>query len=366
MKGRKLLITVVALLLIIFVIMVVYLAQRETMGRKAGIQIGAVLPLTGELSFFGQGDRKALQLFASQNPGVEFIFEDSKGTAKDGLNATTKLLSADIKYFITSISYIVNTVQPALDRRKALNFTLNMDPRSEEKSRYCLRLYVTFYDEMDKFISLVREKGFKRTGVLYVNVESMRNAIENYLRPKLKAMDVELSTESYEIGTKDFRQLLLKLDSTRPEIIRIMDFGDKLNVILKQIDEAKLFPNAPIVSGIETLLSDITIYPHNIADRFLFTSPKFLLDDRNGVVQAYKELYKENPSYDAMFAYDIANILTPLIRKHGYDNAEKVIDEIEKMGSFTGVAAEYTVNSSGGVSPKIYWAIIKDSKIVFR
>ena len=330
------------------------------------IKIGAILPLTGELSFFGEGDRKALELFEKEHPDVKFVFEDSKGTAKDGLNAANKLVMEGIKYYITSLSYIVNTIQPVFDKYHCLNFTLNMDPRSEEKSPYCLRLYVTFYDEMDKLVELIEKKHLNKVAVLYVDVETMHNAVENYLRSKLKAKGIELFTESYPIGTKDFRSLLTKIAAKRPQVLRILDFGDKLGVILKQFAELELYHVIPlVVSGIETLLSNYREFPEEVTRYFQFTTPKFFLSPTNPVVIKYKEVYGEFPSYDAIFAYDIASLLVPLIRKYGYSNVDKVIQAIIEMKEFKGAAAKYSINKNGGVSPKIYWAIIRNKKIKF-
>lgn len=334
----------------------------------APIRIGAVLPLTGEVSFLGEGDRNALRLYAKQHPGVEFIFEDSKGTPREGLTAVQRLSSSGVKYYITSLSYVVNTVQPVLDRQQALNFTLNMDPRTEEQSPFALRLYVTFYDEMDRLVELAAASGARRVGVLYVNVETMNNAVENYLRPKLQARGIALRTETYELGTRDFRQQLLRLAGTsgqRPDVVRILDFGDKLAVILQQIDEGRVFPQARLVSGIETLVAPYAQFPAAIQQRFVFTAPELLLSPSNPTVQAYTREYGAPPNFDAMFAYDIANLLVPAIRARGYDNVQQVIQDIVARKQFRGVAAEYTINQHGGVSPRISWARIANGAVVF-
>jgi branched-chain amino acid transport system substrate-binding protein len=354
--------------ILVLVLMAVVMAAcpgPKTTPPPEKIRIGAILPLTGEVGYLGVADRNALQLFAEQNQDVEFIYEDSKGTPKDGLSSVNKLASQGVKYYITSLSYIVNTVQPVLDREKSLNFTLNMDPRSEERSPYTMRLYVTFYDEMDKLVELAQRNNAKRVAVLYVNVESMNNAVENYLRGRLKQLNIELETETYEFGAKDFRQPLLKLSANSPDVLRILDYGDKLGIILKQLSESGRFRNAAIVSGLETLVTDYKQFPVDVINRYQFTSPKFLLDESNPVVQAYAQRYGSAPNFDAMFAFDIAKVMVPAIRKHGYNNVDQVVKEITDMKTFTGAAAEYSINVHGGISPKIYWAKIQDGNIRF-
>jgi ABC-type branched-subunit amino acid transport system substrate-binding protein len=193
----------------------------------------------------------------------------------------------------------------------------------------------------------------------------MNNAVQNYLKGQLQKSGIDLVTETYEIGSKDFRQQLVKLSSKRPQVVRILDFGDKLPVVLKQVSETGTFKDATVVTGIEILDAPYSKFTKDITDRLVFTTPKVLMDENNAIVRAYEKKYGSPPGYDAMFCYDTVNLLVPIIRKHGYDNVDKVIDEISKMKRYKGVAAEYSVNKYGGISPDIYWAKVEKGKIVF-
>jgi len=334
-------------------------------GNGDVIMIGAILPMTGEVGFLGQGNRESLLLYAEQNPDVKFIFEDSKGTPKDGLNAANKLIAQNVRYFITSLSYIVNTIQPALDEKQVLNITLSMDPRAERQSKYCMRLYVTMYQEMDALAQLAREQGVKQIAVLYNNAESLNNAVENYLKSLLDQAGIALYTESYNFGTKDFRNIIAKISDQKPEMVRILDFGDKLQVILNQISESGGFPDTIIVSGLETLMIDYNQVPPDIVSRYRFTLPRFLFNSDNAVVREYNRKYGKKPSFDAVFSYDIAQLLVPEIRKNGYANVDQVIESIIDRKQFAGAAAVYSIDEYGGVGPRIEWARIKEGQIVF-
>lgn len=342
--------------------------QDSSSPKEEPIRIGAIVPLTGDLSFFGEGDRRALRLYAEQHPEVTFIFEDSEASPKEGLSAARKLSAQGINYYITSLSYVVNTVQPVLDKEEALNFTLNMDPSSEENSKYVLRLYVSFHNEMDKLISLAQERGVERVAVLYANVETMNRAVEEYLRPRLEEAGIQLRTETFEVGNKNFRQQLLKLagdSGQRPGLLRILDFGNNLGTILRGAQESGLYENTTYISGIETLLSDYKQFPPEITDKFMFTAPKLLLREDNEIVQKYTDRYGSPPSFDAMFAYDIASLLVPKIKEHGYENVDAVIESITSMEEYTGVAARYYIENDGGISPRIHWATIENGNIEF-
>jgi len=370
MKNRNVLLVLGIIVVIGIVIGFVQMNKPQHIvapkdGATKEIVVGAILPMTGELGFYGEREQKALTLYAETHPGVKFIIEDSKGTPKDGLSAATKLSSQGIRYYITSLSFIVNTVQPAIDKQKALNFTLNMDPRTEQTSKYCKRLYVTFYDEMDKLTELAKATKADKVAVLHVNVESMNNAVQKYLRGKLEGSGIQLYTDTYEMSTKDFRQQLLKLSATNPKIIRILDYGDKLPIILKQIAEMGLFKNTKLVTGIEILECKYQEFPQSITSHFYFTIPDLLMNPQNAIVQSYQQKFGSPPGYDAMFTWDLANLLVPAIRDKGYDNVDEVIKDITSKGSYKGDAANYTINQYGGVSPVIHWAHVDGKAIRF-
>ena len=251
--------------------------------NKPKILIAAILPMTGNLSFLGVGNRNALAMYQKNNPDISFRFFDSKGLAGPALSAATTIADQDILYSITSLSYIVNAIQPVFDNAKIANFALSMDTKGERKSFYSLRLYSSFDQEMDKLNEIVRKKGFRKVLVYYNNVDTMKNAVEVYLR-KVLPSSVTLITAPYSSEDNDLRNVLLSHSQESPDLIRILDFGDKLMPILNQISELKLYENVPIVSGVETMLIDYGKIPFSIKKRFRFTTPKFLIDPHNTVV----------------------------------------------------------------------------------
>lgn len=331
---------------------------------KPKILIGAILPMSGNLAFLGVGNRNALAMFQKHNPDVKFIFFDSKGMPSPALSAARDIADQDILYSITSLSYIVNTVQPIFNDARIANFSLSMDTAAEKKSSYNLRLYSTFEQEMDKLNDIARKKNFKRILVFYNDVDTMKNAVERYFR-RILPPNAILITVPYSSSTIDFRNIILSQSQSNPDVIRILDFGDKLLQILNQISESKSFEGVPIVSGVETMVTDYKKIPESIKTRFRFTTPKFLLDPQNPVVKEYKREYGTMPSFDALYSYDIAKILIPEIRKLGYRNVDTVIESISSMNQFSGSAAHYKINKDGGITPNIFWAKIYTDKIVF-
>jgi ABC-type branched-subunit amino acid transport system substrate-binding protein len=325
--------------------------------RKPSITIGAILPMTGNLSFFGEGNKNALSLFQRDNPDVHFDFYDSKGDPSTGVSAAKSVVDRGSRYSITNLSYIVNAVQPTFDNAKIANFTLSMDTRAERRSFFCLRLFPTYQQEMDKLREFVIKRKKKRILVLYNNVESLSYTVNSYLKSILPEGST-LIAAPYTASTTDFRNIIEKYSGQHPDVVRIVDFGDKLATILTQIQETGKLNNIPVLSGVETLLIDYKKIPPSITKRFMFTAPNLFLKKDNIVVSEYQKIFHKQPTFDALFSYDIARILVPEIRTYGYTNVDSVIRSIIAKKTFIGAAARYTIDSNGGITPEMHWAKI--------
>lgn len=355
-------------LLIGFAILAVVVLALITLvprGRGDRIRIGAILPMTGDLAFLGEGDQRALQIFQDRNTDVAIQIEDSKGTTRDGLTAANHLLSEGVQYFLTSLSYVVSGIQPALDERGAVNMTLSMDEAGEQQSEYCLRLYVSFLDEMHLLADLASQERATTVAVLYTDAPGPRYAVDEYLRRILQEHGITLITESFPFGTADFRPMLQRLNAANPRVVRVLDIGTNLPIILAQASELQAFQGASaIASGIETLFIQPTDIPAAFSDRFQFSAPPEVYSD-NWFVREFSSRFHERPTYDAMFAYDAAALLVNAIRQNTGASPLDISHAIAALGTYTGVAATYRINDHGGVSPHIEWARFQGEGVRF-
>ncbi|HDR68318.1 MAG TPA: amino acid ABC transporter substrate-binding protein, partial [Bacteroidaceae bacterium] len=118
------------------------------------IRIGAILPLTGNLAYLGEEEKNVLtilqeQINETEDTKVLFMFEDSKGNARDGLTAYNKLRSQNVNYYITSLTIVARAVAPLIDRNNHLQFVLSIDPSITPDYSNTIQLYYNIADEMN-------------------------------------------------------------------------------------------------------------------------------------------------------------------------------------------------------------------------
>ena len=92
------------------------------------IKIGVVMPLSGQISTFGQSGQKGLQLLEAQTNDaggingrkVQFVFQDDAGTAAQSVTAAKKLITSDKVVAIVGplTSTCANAVAPICQQSK--------------------------------------------------------------------------------------------------------------------------------------------------------------------------------------------------------------------------------------------------------
>jgi ABC-type branched-subunit amino acid transport system substrate-binding protein len=240
--------------------------------------------------------------------------------------------------------------------------SLSADRRETPTKSAFIRFFASFADEMDALIALVREKGFRRVAVLYADVDTMRFAVEDYLRPRLTELGVELTVETYDFSTGDVRPQILKLDRARPQAVRLLDYGDKLQSILTQVQEAGAFRDADLISGIEALALNPAAVPAELTERFRFIVPELITDPDNPTIAKFTRRFGSPPIFEALIAYDAIRFLAGAALAEQGDPG-RTVQRIRSTQSFQGAAARYEKAADGGLSPRLVWAHIQDGKV---
>ena len=367
-KNKQVLLGIVAAVVVLCVVVAIVVNQREHEDDQNTIKIGAILPMTGELSFYGEWGKNAFSMIEADNPDVRFFIEDSEGIPRSGLSAARKLLHNDnITFFVTSLSFIASAIQPVFDEIKVPNVTLSMDEELERESPYNFRVYISLIDEMKKLIEFVDTHGLSSVAVIYADIPAARGAVEHFLVPELNKRNIGIITEPFNLGARDYRSHLITISRGNPDIIRIIDVADNLASILQQFEEGKFSPETRfIVSGVEALFMDTKRLTSTMEEKFYFTAPPAVFSDDNLFIESYEIKYGKRPSYDAMLAYDAAMMLIKSIRASSNRNdTDSVVANFLSIGTYSGVAGEYTINEYGGASPRINWAQYKNGIPVF-
>jgi branched-chain amino acid transport system substrate-binding protein len=369
MRQRQILVSILMVLIFFNFIFITGCKNGKT--EEKVIKIGAILPLTGSLAFFGGPEKDILHMALEElnNSGgingkkVELIMEDSKSTAKDGISAAQKILLQKPIAVITSMTIISNATQPIFKENKILQIALSVHPKIAEQSAYTIRPYYGFDDEIKVVSKYFQKKGLKNIGALWVMVPESESAINNILIPELNKFGGKLiSSEPFNFGSLDVKEELLKIKKENPDSIFTIDFGNMMGIILKEAQNLDI--RDKIVGGIAFFYAPPI--EKDLLENVPFAGPTFVIENSEEY-QEFSEKFKakfgKETSYDVCYTYDAFNFLIETIRKSQAGNID-LLEAVKSIKTFTGISGRMEIQENGNVSVSIRMGIYKDGKMV--
>ena len=310
MKNRKLLISLGIVVLVAIVAIAIF-KNRQPKANDKVIRIGAILPLTGSMSFLGEpellGVQAAVEKYNESQEGqkhpMQLIIEDSKGDVKSSVMAAQKLVNSKITAVITSCSGVSKAVAPIFNKADIPMFALCSDTSIATENKNCINFYVNLGAEQDALVGYLKKQGVKELSVLRINAEAGILAI-NLLRQKYPELSITDEWE-YDLDRRDFRDIAVSIKHSLSKNLYIVGVGIRFSVILEALKhyevDKSLFGNYMFLSA-----STLTA-PQDILSRVSFTAFPITVDKLQNTELGifFEKKGKKMPVFmDYVFAYD--------------------------------------------------------------
>lgn len=348
--------------IIIVVLVIIGLIKGPT--NKETIKIGAVLPLTGKIAPIAEQIKNGITLAVDNlnsvnNRKVEVIYEDSMLDAKTGISAVNKLIDVDgVKYVHVAASPIISAVQPITEKKGVVMAAVSQAPSILKGTNYMLRIYFNLDQAMDKFAEYISAGKYQKVVALYQNTAVLQDQI-NYLENKGL---VFADKEKYNIDEKDFKTILLKIKTVKPDLLILMGYGAGFPIIFNQMNDLGL-GNMPVLGTADFL--GVPRDSYNLYDDVTFLVPAFYLgqtDIMKKFIVDYKNRFGISPDDQAAYAYDTTNLLYKGISETD-GSSSKVIEFLKDFGDYDGVAGRITLKG-GDARSDLSFAKYVDGKMV--
>jgi len=356
MKKRKITLFITLIMFISLSVIFISGCEKEEKVETKVIKIGAILPLTGNLSWLGEPENFTLNYFIKnrmKNPNINFVIEDSRGEPKTGVNAANKLISVDkVNILITSTTIVSRSVSPISGLQKMPTFALCMDPTITEEYDNVFRVFDNVRQEsniLNNYIIENKDKfKTKKVAAIYTKVPELEKATTNLILPKLKENGFEIGPiESYTFATKDFDNISTKIQSYSPDIIVIMGFGNTYPNLIKSLHNYEILKKAQIFGGLGFLEVPLD-FSREYLEGIIFVVPKFVVSDGDDIkdklfTDKFKEKFNREVTFDAGYMYDTLILITMFVNdmmKENKDisliNLKEFYSKIKKFNGFTG------------------------------
>lgn len=318
------------------------------------LRLGAILPLTGDSAFLGEDEQRVLQMLEKELEAdgrqVEILYEDSRGTQRDSVNAYRKLRVQGIDKFLLSLTRTAEAVAPIGDADGSLMLALSLHPTITDRSPYLVRFYYGTESQLDRLGTYMSYHGHQSVGVLYVNTPEFAATYTQLLPELAPQLGIEVTaTESFDFTGEGIRQGLVKMRDQPPDVILAEDYGFLYPQILE---------NATAYGIADGLLGGIgfTAIPPDQLSRFdglPFIVPADVLDPSErfqDLISQFEDEYGRPPSagIDVYYTYNAVRLLAkawsdqPSASKHNLALVAAWLDAAEEEGfEMEGRAAQF-------------------------
>jgi len=335
----------------------------ESQLQKQTVKIGAILPLTGSSALLGESARDAMLLakeqLANKKYNYEIIFEDDQLNAQLTAKAVNKLVFADkVDVILSFSSGSGNVVSPVTEQNKVIHIGVASDP-NVAKGTYNFIHATPPEEEAKAWVAEAQKRGVKRIAIFSMNQQGAL-AITNAVKKQVIGKDLQIvSDDVFDLGTRDFRTIILKAKEKNPDIYLLHTFSPELELLTKQIKEL----------GIATPLTSIEAFEFT-EDPSLFEGYWYVqaADPTNSYISMYKAKYGKDPQAFSANTYDNVLLVAEGFEKAGdgktIPSHDKVAVEMLNIKDFSGALGLLNMGTDHIVHSKAVVRTIKDGKPV--
>ncbi|MDD2600507.1 MAG: ABC transporter substrate-binding protein [Kiritimatiellae bacterium] len=369
---KRIIVTIITIALLLSLIMV-WGCNKKSDQAKESIKIGAILPLTGNLSASGVKAKQGIEIAVTEiNKSAEFngiqlqvIYEDSKGNPTDAMSAYQKLTTVDgAKIVITSLTGVSLAVKEKAKDQDVIQIVYAMTEDIPEGANNVIRVYPGMLEEGQRITELINKLGVKKIALLNYKAPSIEFQYQNALKPYLEKNNIKAEVISYDDNTlSSMKNLMLKVKKSNPDAMFIAGYYNQFQQILT--DARTILPSSvKIFGGINLAMAaqDQQLKPELWNGCYLASSD-FLAyynqpEKRNSqykfLVESCQAKYNEPPSIDTAVGFDSMYLLAKALGMGGTSTAD-ILKNIHQVKDYQGVLGNVTIQPDGNSATR--WVI---------
>ena len=363
--------TKVCLSVFLFVVLLlVAIPHGECMGSKGKIvtvKVGAIIPLTGPISFIGDLIKEGMELAveevneksAENGFRLEIVYGDNKGAPKHTISTIQRNINIDeIKLFLVAPTPACMAVTAIVDKAKVIMFAGSTHPYITDKSEYIFRTCASNAEENNLLIKYAESNGIESVGALFVEDDFGLSAI-SYFQEHFNGRVI--IQEAYDRRNTEFRPQILKIRHAEPEAVLIQGYGIAIPTILKQMAELGVdrpilgnlgFVHPPVVRALKNL-------PADFVKRMTFSSPVF----SQKFTHLIENKFSMKPDLAQAYGYDFIIIIAREIKKHGLD-VDKIKKSILQIKNYSGAFEKISFSPNGDSRSTVRLMKVEKGEIV--
>jgi ABC-type branched-subunit amino acid transport system substrate-binding protein len=336
--------------ILFFLFLLLQTNQIFAQGEKE-VNIGFILPLSGDWAFLGEDVRDAAML-ASKNIVDEKLklnlkFEDNAGQLKESATIANKLINIDkVDVIVSVISGVGLLINPIAEKAEVLNFGICSNTKVAD-GVFNFTNYITTNEGANSYLNELEKrteiKGRKiKLGIFSVN-EAGFNQISEQVISQSKNRKIEIVfKESFEPKTFDFRTQIAKSFLKNPDRILLLGLSPEIEIFVKQLRQLKKDIH---ITSIEAI--GLSKNKSEFAGSW-YVDPAAPNDNFQ---KDFYKYYKRTYTPPSAFAYDITSIIYETYKSKWLSSNKplpiEIVNSLHNQKQFFGVVGNLELDKNG-------------------
>lgn len=275
------------------------------------LTVGAILPLSGPASIWGENVQKGIELALLDKPDMKIIYEDSKGKPADGITAYQVLKTKNADIMLSALSTVSIPVSKAANEDKFPLFA-TLTAADGIVNPYTVR----YYSNASNFASpafadpVSPLKKAKSIAMLYRN-DDLGKSVFNRIAEQAKDSGIRIvASESFNPNETDFNTHITKLKNAASDALLFVPVtpGEATGIV-KAAKALSL--NIPLIEA-SNVFADMSTRKEVAGIPFYSNVYLFSKSDNQNVInfkKKFAERYGGEPNFAVAFGYDAANLI---------------------------------------------------------
>lgn len=321
-----------------------FLSKQEKKENNKVI-IGASIPLTGNLAFWGEELKRGMDIYASSSTvkdSLTLFFEDNQGTPTDAVTSMKKMIEFNKVQAV--VSMLVKLCAPQREiaemEKIPLISTYNSSSGFTQGYNFVYQDFATHEWQLPALANFIYNELNKKSGVTFCSSDDFGKDGQKFFKLNYEKLGGKLlDTALFVPGTVDLRNEISKITQKKPEFIFLVGQEKELIAATKQIRERD---KDVLIFGIGSFESP-TVWsniPEEYQSNLYFVNSLFdkNFDEESQIYyNTYLEKYNQEPSMPSVYGYSICKYIYQILKSAEVNNT-----------TFNDVANTVQINSIRG------------------
>lgn len=338
------------------------------------IKIACNFPMSGDLSFYGQYLQDGINMamdelrdsMVDNNVVIEYQYEDNHSTTKDAVTAFNKHKMEGFDVYASCCTAQSMAIQNLVGQTQKPHFIWSFYPLTLQPDDNIFRVWIDMAYEGDCFVKYIEQKRPKTVAFVYQNLSSTNEQFNKRIGPSVEKLGVKVVyNESYDTEKKDFKDIITKLSTIKPDMFILYGFQNQLAEIIKNLNAYGLKKDGNILCSFDFL--DVqNVLDTNLLDGIVTNIPRFIIDDNERIINwrnAFEKRFNRKPLFTDAYAYDFAYIMYDAVKEIKKTPNETFNDALLKVNR-SGISGPLSFDPTGQIRNNIVTCIFKNGNFV--